>query len=156
MELTGKDEERFWKKVKRGNGCWEWCAARDPTGYGRFKLNGKAELAHRVSYTLTRGEIPHGYLVCHHCDNPRCVRPDHLFSGTYSDNMMDAGKKGRLEHVGHQSFGEKNGSSKLTKEKVADIREMYATGNFSYRALGKIYKAGYRTIGHIVNYDIWK
>lgn len=97
--------ERFWAKVRRGDGCWEWQAAiRSGSGYGVFQLGvGKQAPAHRVAWTLTRGEIPEGLWVLHHCDNRRCVNPDHLYLGTAKDNCRDRevrrrGKNSRKTH----------------------------------------------------------
>ncbi|MGJ0510229.1 MAG: HNH endonuclease signature motif containing protein [Methylocystis sp.] len=93
---TRSPEVRFWEKVIRGDGCWEWTAAKSVRGYGTFGLRkGKMVPAHRMSWELTYGKIPDGLIVCHHCDNPECVRPDHLFLGTYSDNTQDMIRKGR-------------------------------------------------------------
>jgi hypothetical protein len=93
-------DERFWMKVQKSNGCWEWTAYRDPDGYGRFgwarKRRSENILAHRVSWELHYGPIPEGLWICHHCDNPSCVRPDHLFLGDRSMNMKDCAAKGRL------------------------------------------------------------
>lgn len=103
--------ERFWKKVKKSEGCWEWLAVVSSRGYGTFSLNYKSVSAHRYSYQLHFGEIPDGLLVCHTCDNPRCVNPDHLFLGTSLDNNHDMIKKGRskppkhLDKIKHPSFG---------------------------------------------------
>lgn len=92
--------DRFWPKVQKSDGCWLWVAGGDSaTGYGRIRLGRagtKHELAHRVAWQLTFGPIPDGLWVLHHCDTPRCVRPDHLFLGDCSDNMKDAATKGRM------------------------------------------------------------
>jgi len=87
---------RFFKKVEKTDGCWNWTASKRK-GYGAFKYKGKIVGAHRFSYELHKGVIPEDMVVCHKCDNPKCVNPDHLFLGTQSDNMKDAYKKGRLK-----------------------------------------------------------
>ena len=91
--------ERFAKKytVNPDNGCWEWNEgqAKHFFGYGVMRANGKNYLTHRLAYELRHGEIPAGMQVCHHCDNPRCCNPDHLFLGTGTDNQRDKKLKGR-------------------------------------------------------------
>lgn len=87
--------ERFWSKVLKTDTCWLWRAALFSTGYGQFQLDGRPHLAHRVAWSLTEGPIPDGMRCLHHCDVRRCVRPDHLFLGTDSDNMQDMVSKGR-------------------------------------------------------------
>lgn len=91
---------RFWSKVEKAEGCWPWKASIfKQTGYGQFALESKRPInAHRMAWILTHGEIPDGMVVCHHCDNPLCVNPDHLFLGQQQDNMIDMATKGR--HVG--------------------------------------------------------
>lgn len=93
-------ENRFWKYVDRsGPLCWEWTAAQDYLGYGRFNdENGRKMLPYRWLYEVARGPIPQGMFLCHHCDNPRCVNPDHLFVGTALDNRRDCVQKGRAFH----------------------------------------------------------
>lgn len=91
--------ERFYEQVNKSDGCWEWEGQRSEKGYGVFEEFHEGRRyrmrAHRLSYALENGPIPKGMLVCHHCDNPACVRPDHLFLGTHQDNANDRDAKGR-------------------------------------------------------------
>jgi hypothetical protein len=88
-------ESRFWPKVHKTDGCWLWMASGTDDGYGQLKFQGKRMYAHHISVILSGRKIPNGFVVCHACDNPRCVRPDHLVIGTMSDNQQDSRKKGR-------------------------------------------------------------
>lgn len=91
-------ESRFWAKVVKSESCWTWTAGRTSDGYGSFKpvKEHGSVLAHRYSYQLAFGPIKDGAEICHRCDNPSCVRPDHLFAGSHALNMQDAASKGRV------------------------------------------------------------
>lgn len=105
-------------------GCWDWVGNKHKQGYGKISFMGKATLAHRISYELFVGPIPKKMMVCHTCDNPSCVNPDHLFTGRAIDNMHDKINKGR--HKG-ASKGEDHHNSKLTDSDIQMIRESEKT-----------------------------
>ena len=124
MKISEKDIARFMSKIEfeTMSGCWLWACSTDKKGYGKFYLNGSQNnFAHRVSFVIHKGPLSNGKLVCHHCDNPSCVNPDHLFSGSYKDNHDDMRKKKRSrshlitmcprghDYVGHNVYLTKNG-----------------------------------------------
>ena len=153
-------EERFWSKVdKRGpDDCWEWNANKNTAaGYGRFRVNGKLELAHRASWEIHNGLIPegeghHGTCVLHRCDFRSCVNPRHLFLGTNQDNMDDMKKKGR----NHQNQGESHPMSKLTEKTVRMIRKYFDAGGCSHDWLAQVYGVDKSNIGLIVRRQTWR
>lgn len=135
--------DRFWGKVQKrgGDQCWEWTAGRTSAGYGAFWTGRRDILAHRMSYILAVAPVPLAMYVCHHCDNPLCVRPSHLFIGTAKDNMQDAVSKGRIAtgdrngsriHPDRRAKGERQGASKLTEQLVCDMRVAYRAGKNQY------------------------
>jgi hypothetical protein len=95
MPKNSSIKERFFQKVNKTNSCWLWTGALSSRGYGSFGVNGKTTAAHRYSYQMHIGEIPKGLVICHTCDTPSCVNPDHLWAGTQSENMKDMFNKNR-------------------------------------------------------------
>lgn len=93
--LSVKLGNRFWEKVEKTNNCWIWTAAKNRRGYGVFVIDGKQKLAHRISYSLTRGPVPASTVLLHACDNRVCVNPSHLIPGTNQQNREDMFYKGR-------------------------------------------------------------
>ena len=145
--------ERFIEKIEKSSdpeGCWNWKASLRG-GYGQFKVAGKMVLSHRFSFELFKGEIPAGLCVCHTCDNPACVNPNHLFLGTHAENMADKVKKNRQSRL----KGTEHPQSKLSEEQVLQIRELYATGNFSQRQLAKQFGVVQAQIYRIINRKKW-
>lgn len=145
-------KERFEKKFVKGSGCWEWTASKRWSGYGQFRFAGRTQQAHRVAYQLYVGEITDGLFVCHHCDNRACVNPTHLFLGTQADNMHDRDNKGRAVHS--DNSGEKHWNSKLTEEKVRNIRAMYKNGVRNVTLI-KLFGVPCSTISNITNNHTW-
>lgn len=147
---------RFFAKIyppKPGSDdCWEWQSYKSKEGYGKFGAMGET-LAHRVSYRLHKGEIPEGMFVCHSCDNPSCVNPDHLWLGTNSDNQIDCVKKGRARRV--PQIGEKNGSSKLNEVQVIEIRRLHKLG-FSHSKIAKRIGRSSGTVQSVLSGRTWK
>ncbi len=128
------------------SGCWLWTGEADGVGYGRIFSKKKGDKAHRVSWELHRGEIPPGVKVCHRCDTPGCVNPDHLFLGTQGDNVRDALRKGRMPRK-----GERCPTSKLTNAQVAIIRNCTE----SLTALGLRFGVRRQTINAVRQRTTW-
>ena len=145
-------KNRFWSKVNKTSNCWEWTGSKDGKGYGQFSANCKRYSTHRFSFELKYGKIPNGLCVLHHCDNPSCVRPDHLFLGTVADNNRDSIIKGR----NFCPIGEDNGRSKLTKRDVSLIRELYSRRDTTHIQLAQQFNVCSATICYIVNNQTWK
>lgn len=158
-------EVRFWKRVDKsgpipshcsylGN-CWPFLGATLRGGYARFYDGEKGRKAHRWSYQHHYGPIPDGMLVCHRCDNPPCVRPDHLFLGTNGDNMADKKAKGRNcygDANGSRKFldrrprGESSPVARLSDAQAIEIFRTYHAGGVTQRALAEAYNISPQTV----------
>lgn len=160
-------KERFLRFVlKKTSGCWIWTGTKNGSGYGTIGLGGKEEgkgFAHRVAWELFHGPIPKGMLVCHKCDVKLCVNPDHLFLGTYQDNVDDMVRKGRnlrgatwytKRMLETRPRGSKHGHAKLTERKVVQIRRLFATGH-NKAALARKFGVCRAMIRFIVNRRNW-
>ncbi|MGQ0721043.1 MAG: HNH endonuclease [Candidatus Eiseniibacteriota bacterium] len=164
---------RFWSKVDKSGDCWIWTAGSSRNGYGQFHMNGRPHRAPRVAWEWAHGVIPDGLFVCHRCDNPACVNPEHLFLGTPSDNMKDASRKGRVswqrrpwtlprgnDHWANKTperrtTGERHGMAKLTSTDVVEMRRMSASG-VPNKVLAERFGVHRNTALKIVTHKQWR
>lgn len=131
-------------------GCWIWTGSRTKGGYGKIRSGNRSIYAHRLSIFVHRGVDPDGFSVCHHCDNPSCINPDHLFASTTRGNSEDAHWKGRLGR--NQLRGDENGNSKLRAADIPIIRSSSAT----LGELGKRYGVHATAIGMAKRRKTWR
>jgi hypothetical protein len=155
--LVSTTLERFWSYVNKktnnvgsdGLECWEWQASKNDQGYGTFQTKFGSIRAHRYSYEIHFGPID-GYHVLHVCDNPSCIRPEHLKLGTNEDNVKDRNNKNR------NIYGEENFYSVLTESQVLEITDLYFNKKLSYAKLAIIYNVHEYTIRKILTGKSWK
>lgn len=161
-------EERFWHHVTKTNECWEWTGVRKDNGrgllYGVFRTydgpkdkGGRQRYAHRYSWELHNGPIPNGLLVCHHCDNPPCVRPDHLFLGTAVDNNRDMNEKGRHGSTKGISTnrGANNPNASLDETLVRFIRRRYYSEGQSQKRIARELGCTAGTVQSVIEGKTW-
>lgn len=145
---------RFWQKVNKSDFCWEWTGALNK-GYGYFRYMDKSHSAHRLSYIWVNGSIPANWVVCHKCDNAKCVNPSHLFTGTHADNVKDKVLKNRGAcgpQVSHK--GERHPASKLTNEDVLKMRLDHSLG-FKQKELAILFNVSTNTVCKIIKRKAW-
>jgi hypothetical protein len=182
MRPTPEFLDRFWTRVEKTDGCWLWTGGL-VSGYGSLRVGGRLRIkAHRASWWIHNGgDVPSSTtFVCHHCDNPPCVRPDHLFLGTAADNMQDAANKSRMAagprhgsklhpervprgdrhgwvvHPESRPKGELNGRAILSVDQVSEIRTLYAAGGRTIRDLGSEFGVSKSTVHFIVSGQTWR
>ena len=141
MNVTGKGS------------CREWNGHRTRAGYAVVSFDGKQHYCHRLAYEVTNGKIPKGMEVCHHCDNPPCINPDHLFLGTHKENMQDAAQKGRLPKP-EAKHGSEVSNSVLTESEVLNMRRLRASG-MPYRTIGAKLRVSTSTVFYALSIG-WK
>lgn len=150
MNRTCERIRTFWSRVKKTRSCWLWLGGITGRGYGIFYWKQRSLGAHRVAWMIVYGAIPSGMLVCHTCDNPRCVRPRHLFLGTETTNDADMRSKGRQPEL----KGEKNGNASLTRRRVLWIKRLAASG-MPTRKIAKRTRVGESTVSRIRHKHRW-
>jgi hypothetical protein len=167
LTLTAVQDHNFWRKIAIPNDseeCWTWVAGKNGRGYGIFGI-GKTTLAHRIMWRVTYGGIGAGICVCHSCDNPACVNPDHLWLGTNLDNTVDKVSKGRAKapsgrrHYTHRKphlirRGTQRRGAKLDDDKVRRIRGMMGPDE-NPRAAAELFGVSTTLIRHVFQRRIW-
>lgn len=129
--VTERMRRRFWAKVNKTESCWEWEASFGFADYGKFRVGPTYVSAHRVAYYIEYGKFNEELLVCHKCDNPKCVRPDHLFLGTDADNGRDKMKKGRHRYLAPKIA--------LNRDQVIEARRLRKEAGRTYTEIGRMF-----------------
>jgi hypothetical protein len=154
--------QRFIEKyvVDQTTGCWNWTGCTDDYGYGNFRVNGVTVKAHRWINEYLRGPIPTGILVCHHCDNPRCVNPSHLFRGTHHDNNWDALLKGRNRWGTGPCPSKSNPGEKHPRATICDatatLIRLKASEGDTIRSIASEFHVSHDIVRKIVTRKTWK
>ena len=160
IQWTDETIKRFWNNIKfplvNEDECWNWGAGCFGNGYGQFRIGKKKHRTHRLMYETYIAPIPNGKIVCHKCDNPKCVRPSHLFLGTNKDNSSDRDSKGRGAYNNLKPQpGIKNGSSVLRPNQVIQIMNLFESGSTDDQ-LSHAYCMSKSQIRNIRNGRAWK
>lgn len=143
--------ERFWAKVDKSGSCWLWTGA-TTKGYGQLTHEKRHLYAHRFSWEIANGQIPKGYVVCHRCDTPLCVNPDHLFVGRQRENIADCIRKGRTNRRG--VAGAANSAVKQRSIDIGLVRKLAAEG-VGVREIAPLIGVSKSTVSNILRGNHW-
>lgn len=143
-------EERLWAKTQKSDTCWVWIGAHLISGYGHMTINKKRVTVHRLSWEVHNGPIPIGMEILHRCDNPPCIRPDHLFIGTNQDNVDDMVSKKR------HTYGDRNGHAVFTDDQAREILYLLRTKQATGRQIAQQYGVDETTISKMRLGITWK
>lgn len=153
MYISKKDIKIFMSKIHKTDTCWIWIYGKTGANYGHFLYKNKDMLSHRFSWMIyNKKQIPKGFQICHHCDNPPCCNPTHLFLGTPKQNYQDMVNKGRCVKVN----GINHGRHKLTENQILEIRSKYISYKYSSIKLSKEYNISDDMILNIIHNKNWK
>lgn len=145
----GSPAERFWDKVEKTDSCWMWTGATKDKGYGVLRVNGKNVGAHVFSYELHKQKLPSRAFVCHACDTPACVNPEHLWVGDNDSNIKDMVFKNR------HTYGERNAQAKLTTENVLTMKHLKKMG-VTQEAMISMFGVSRTAISQAITGKRWK
>lgn len=153
--IQSTDLENVKEKIQRSividqtSGCWLWQKAKEAFGYGVIRADNKRYLAHRLSYKVYNGKLDDKLLVLHKCDVPACINPDHLYMGTYKNNMEDCVRRGRF------ASRDRKPNAKLKSTDIQTIKNLYFAEKLTHKEIAHVYKVSIRLIGDVVNEKRW-
>lgn len=158
--LTPKNVDRFWRSVDTSGGmgaCWPFTGPKNQHGYGRFSICQVRHHAHRIAAELVYGPCPSHLRVCHHCDNPACCNPGHLYYGTAADNTRDMINRGRAKFFDLRNLrGEKHPKRKFTAQEVTDMRKRWARQPFNIAAFAREKGVSPQAVRDILRQKNWR
>ena len=156
IEWTDVTARRFWTYVDKSGECWNWTGGTFSGRYGQFRAGTRKVKAHRFAWVIAGHDLPPDMILCHRCDNVRCVRPEHLFLGTHADNAHDRDAKGRAarDHAPRLP-GEMNPAARLSRVQALTIRSRIAQGE-RRKVLAREFGVSVSTVNAIAQRRIWQ